>query len=119
MLLRELLTRHAHDVTLPFLAAHKEFFGQFVRSLLESDNYASKRYSLHLLGDILLNQDFYDIMIEFINHANNLKVVMELLRDNSQAIKLEAFHIFKIFVAYPDKPEGVRKILVKNKDRII
>lgn len=58
-------------------------------------------------------------MIEYINKPAHLKVIMEMLRDNSQIIKLEAFHVFKIFVAYPDKPEGVRKILSKNKERII
>ena len=32
---------------------------------------------------------------------------------------MEAFHVFKIFVAYPDKPEGVKKILMRNKDKLV
>lgn len=44
---------------------------------------------------------------------------MTLLKDSSQAIRLEAFHVFKIFVAYPDKPETVKRILQKNKEKLV
>jgi hypothetical protein len=32
---------------------------------------------------------------------------------------VEAFHVFKIFVANPQKPPRVQQILYKNKDRLI
>ncbi len=31
----------------------------------------------------------------------------------------EAFHVFKVFVANPNKPEPIVKILVKNKDKLL
>ena len=32
---------------------------------------------------------------------------------------LEAFHVFKIFVANPRKSEKVERLLIKNKDKLI
>ncbi|CAM9697541.1 unnamed protein product [Discosporangium mesarthrocarpum] len=49
----------------------------------------------------------------------NLKMMMNLLRDRSPNIQYEAFHVFKVFVANPRKPPEVTKILVKNKAKLI
>ena len=40
---------------------------------------------------------------------------MNQLRDKSSNIQMEAFHVFKIFVAYPDKPVDIANILYLNK----
>jgi calcium binding protein 39 len=45
--------------------------------------------------------------------------MMNLLRDKSKNIQFEAFHVFKVFVANPDKPPAILDILVKNKSRLI
>ena len=58
-------------------------------------------------------------MLEFIRSDQHLKLIMTLLKDASQSIRLEAFHVFKIFVAYPDKPDTVKRILQKNRDKLI
>merc|ERR1719219_87563 len=44
---------------------------------------------------------------------------MTLLCDTSEAIEFEAFHIFKIFVANPNKSEKVLKLLLRNKEQLI
>ncbi|CAN0402699.1 unnamed protein product, partial [Ectocarpus fasciculatus] len=49
----------------------------------------------------------------------NLKMMMNLLRDKSPNIQYEAFHVFKVFVANPKKPREVTKILVNNKAKLI
>ena len=46
-------------------------------------------------------------MMLYIAEPRNLKTVMTLLVDPSQAIGYEAFHVFKIFVANPSKPPAV------------
>lgn len=33
--------------------------------------------------------------------------------------RLEAFHVFKIFVANPKKTDKVERLLIKNKDKLI
>ena len=44
---------------------------------------------------------------------------MNLLRDKSKNIQFEAFHVFKVFVANPNKTAPVKDILVKNKDKLV
>ena len=58
-------------------------------------------------------------MTRFIASADNLKVVMTLLRDTSSSIQYEAFHVFKIFVANPHKDGRVLDVLLRNQERLI
>lgn len=43
---------------------------------------------------------------------------MNLLRDRASNIQFEAFHVFKAFVANPNKPHEVSVILYKNKAKL-
>jgi len=45
--------------------------------------------------------------------------MMVMLRDKSRSIQFEAFHVFKVFVANPNKPTPILSILVKNKDKLV
>jgi len=49
----------------------------------------------------------------------NLRVIMTLLKNNSRLISYESFHIFKVFVANPNKSEEVHVILFKNREKLI
>lgn len=86
--------------------------------LLESGNYVTRRRSLKLLGELLLDRSNFNVMIRFISAEHNLQVVMNLLRDKSANIQFEAFHVFKVFVANPNKPAMIRLILFKNKQKL-
>ena len=44
---------------------------------------------------------------------------MNLLKDKSSSIQLEAFHVFKIFIANPYKPINIIEILINNKIKLI
>lgn len=44
---------------------------------------------------------------------------MNQLRDESQNIQFEAFHVFKIFVAYPNKPTEISSVLYRNKTKLL
>ena len=44
---------------------------------------------------------------------------MNQLRNKSTNVQFEAFHVFKIFVAYPDKPSEISNILSKNSMKLI
>ena len=46
-------------------------------------------------------------------------MMMNLLRDTSANIQFEAFHVFKVFVANPKKPEAISQILVNNREKLI
>merc|ERR1719495_1324088 len=59
------------------------------------------------------------IMTKYISSQDNLKLMMNLLRDKSRNIQFEAFHVFKVFVANPNKTQPILDILVKNKDKLV
>jgi calcium binding protein 39 len=44
---------------------------------------------------------------------------MNLLRDRASNIQFEAFHVFKAFVANPNKPQDISMILYKNKTKLV
>lgn len=58
-------------------------------------------------------------MLRYVADVGHLMLVMTLLRDPSRSIQFEAFHLFKVFVANPNKPRPVVEILAKNADRLL
>jgi calcium binding protein 39 len=103
-----------------------------------SENYVTKRQSLKLLGEILLDRANFNIMTLYISNETNLKMMMNFLRDKSKNIQFEAFHVFKVrprrvcmvspltarvspqvFVANPKKPPQIESILRRNKDKLL
>ena len=71
-----------------------QFFSSFT-TLILSNNYVTKRQSLKLLGEILLDRANFNVMTRYIANEANLKMMMNLLRDKSKNIQFEAFHVFK------------------------
>ncbi|XP_028796322.1 calcium-binding protein 39 isoform X2 [Neltuma alba] len=121
--LKDLLTRHQKVVS-EFLTAHydEDFLFQFFdlyEKLLTSPNYVTRRQSLKLLSDFLLEAPNSHVMKRYILEVRYLKVMMTLLRDSSKNIQLSAFHIFKVFVANPNKPREVKIILSKNREKLL
>ena len=107
----------------------------------------TKRQSLKLLGEILLDRANFNVMTKYIANEDNLKMMMNLLRDKSRNIQFEAFHVFKVgfllpppsffffgsenmpysnpplrfqvFVANPKKPPQIAIILQRNKEKLL
>mmetsp|Transcript_36123 Transcript_36123/g.76072 ORF Transcript_36123/g.76072 Transcript_36123/m.76072 type:complete len:224 (+) Transcript_36123:817-1488(+) len=82
-------------------------------------NYMTRRMTLQLLSSILLNRANYNVMMAYISSQQNLVTILCLLRDPSPHITLDAFQVFKIFVANPNKPPEVVKILFDNKVKLV
>jgi calcium binding protein 39 len=97
---------------------YDRFFNSFT-TLILSTNYVTKRQSLKLLGEILLDRANFNVMTRYISNDANLKMMMNLLRDKSKNIQFEAFHVFKVFVANPKKPPQIEAILRRNKDKLL
>jgi len=55
----------------------------------------------------------------YISDGENLKQVMQLMKDKSRSIQMEAFHVFRIFLENSDKPRPVLEILVKNQKKLL
>lgn len=77
-------------------------------------------------------------MTKYISNPDNLKLMMNMLREKSRNIQFEAFHVFKVkqffgrkepaglqtlssqvFVANPNKPKPILEILLRNQDKLV
>ncbi|KZP13550.1 Mo25-like protein [Athelia psychrophila] len=116
--LKETLTRHKSMVAEYLDKNYDRFFASFT-TLILSSNYVTKRQSLKLLGEILLDRANFSVMTRYIANEANLKMMMNLLRDKSKNIQFEAFHVFKVFVANPKKPPQIEAILRRNRDKLL
>jgi len=116
--LKETLTRHKPMVAEYLEKNYDRFFATYT-TLILSTNYVTKRQSLKLLGEILLDRANFSVMTRYIANVANLKLIMNLLRDKSKNIQFEAFHVFKVFVANPKKPPQIESILRRNKDKLL
>lgn len=115
---KDLLTRHKNLVTL-FLVNNYDLVFKRLNGLLTSENYVTRRQSLKLLGEILHDRRNYEVMLKYVAEVENLKLLMCQLRDKSEKIQFEAFQVFKIFIANPNKPRPIYDILCKNRDKIL
>lgn len=116
--LKDLLTRHKSLVSI-YLTEHYDDFLENYRLLLESTNYVTRRQSVKLLGELLLDRANVKAMMLYVSDVGNLKLMMNLLKDSSKSIQFEAFHVFKVFVANPNKTRPVTEVLLNNKDKLL
>ncbi|CAL9707375.1 unnamed protein product [Knipowitschia caucasica] len=115
---KDLLTRHK-ILCADFLDKYYDKVFMHYEKLLLSENYVTKRQSLKLLGELLLDRHNFTVMERYISKPENLKLMMNLLRDKSRNIQFEAFHVFKVFVANPNKTQPVLDILLKNQAKLV
>jgi len=115
---KELLTKHK-ILSAEFLEKNYDKVFSNYQLLLNSDNYVTRRQALKLLGELLLDRHNFSTMNRYISNPDNLKLMMNMLREKSRNIQFEAFHVFKIFVANPNKPRPILDILLRNKEKLV
>ncbi|EPS57907.1 hypothetical protein M569_16910, partial [Genlisea aurea] len=114
-----LMTRHKSTVA-EFLSENQTwFFGEFNSKLLESSNYMTRRHAVKLLGEILLDRSNSSVMTEYVSSKANMRVLMNLLRESHKSIRIDAFNVFKLFVANRNKPADIVNILSANKTKLL
>jgi calcium binding protein 39 len=92
---RDLLTKHK-TLCASFLEENYDKFFENYQKLLHSENYVTRRQSLKLLGELLLDRYNFTVMTKYISNPDNLKLMMNMLREKSRNIQFEAFHVFKV-----------------------
>lgn len=117
-ILTEILLDNA-KIAAPYVEEHFEEFFRLYNSLLRKDDYVTMRQSLRLLGDMLFEPEFKEVMKRYVGKADFLQLHMNLLRDQSKSIQFEAFNVFKIFVANPRKTTKVNQILYQNREKLV
>eukprot|EP00164_Ancoracysta_twista_P004470 GFYU01006032.1.p1 GENE.GFYU01006032.1~~GFYU01006032.1.p1 ORF type:complete len:342 (+),score=61.60 GFYU01006032.1:260-1285(+) len=115
---KDLLTRHK-ALCAEFLDKSFDEVFRAYTGMLSSNNYVTRRQSLKLLGELLLDRANFTVMTRYISNPENLKLMMTLLVDESRSIQFEAFHVFKVFVANPNKTKPIRDILMKNQEKLV
>jgi len=115
---KELLTKHKM-LCADFLENNYDKVFSHYQGLLNSENYVTRRQSLKLLGELLLDRHNFTVMTRYISNPDNLKLMMNMLKEKSRNIQFEAFHVFKVFVANPNKPKPILDILLRNKDKLV
>ncbi|KAH7488187.1 hypothetical protein KRP22_009173 [Phytophthora ramorum] len=113
-----LLTVHKKATVQVLDESFDRIFG-LLNGLLASENYATKRQALQLLSELLLDPVNFTVMQRYVSSRNNLKQVMLLLREPSEALRMDAFHVFKIFVANPNKSTEVEQLLARNCEKLL
>ncbi|KAJ8532536.1 hypothetical protein K7X08_012459 [Anisodus acutangulus] len=116
---KELMTRHKSTVAEFLFENYDWFFTEFNAKLLESSNYITRRQAIKLLGDILLDRSNSAVMTRYVSSKDNLRILMNLLREASKNIQLDAFHVFKLFVANRNKPSDIINIIVANRSKLL
>ena len=88
-----------------------------LHATLDENNYAACRQSLKLIGEIV--STFPNFRDEYLHNEKNLITMMQLMSSSYKNISMEAFHVFKLFVACDEKPEPVLRILRANASKLI
>lgn len=107
------------QISSTFILENYDFFFECYNRLFDLDYYVTCCESLRLLSEILLHRAHYAVMIKYVASRDNLKIIMLLLRSKKLRVQIEAFHVFKIFVANPRKPKEVVKVLFDNRDKLV
>jgi calcium binding protein 39 len=128
------LTKHKQLVAAFLQTNFEMFFQKYNSMLIQSESYVTKRQSIKLLGEILLDRANYNVMTQYVDSGDHLKIIMKLLRDDRRMINYEGFHVFKVsniqialglglkvqvFVANPNKSVAVQRILISNREKLL
>ncbi|KAF2218459.1 Mo25-like protein [Elsinoe ampelina] len=116
---RNLMIKHKPMVAKYIDTNFDMFFDKYNNTLIKSESYVTKRQSIKLLGEILLDRQFYEIMTRYVESGENLKLIMWQLKDDRKMVQYEGFHVFKIFAANPNKSPEVRRLLIMNRQRLL
>jgi calcium binding protein 39 len=95
---RVILTKHKQLVSTYISTNFDLFFDRYNNILVKSESYVTKRQSIKLLGEVLLDRAFYEVMTRYVDSGDNLKLIMWQLRDERKMVQYEAFHVFKVSV---------------------
>lgn len=113
------MTKHKAIVAQYLSTNFDLFFQKYNGVLMNSASYVTKRQSIKLLGEILLDRANYAVMTAYVDDGEHLKICMNLLRDDRKMVQYEGFHVFKVFVANPHKSVAVQRILLINREKLL
>ena len=120
-ILNNVFTKHPKLVSTEFFTSERNRlkFIKNINRLMAQGSYVTKRQSTKLLASLIIVRSNNQLMNTYIDSTTNLKLIMTLMTDKSKNLQLEAFNVFKVFVANPRKTKPVFDILAKNRDKLL
>lgn len=70
---------------------------QTLNGMLLKDNYVARRQGLTLLNE-LIGKGGRALEQAYTSNPDNLKLIMNMLRDKGRSIQFESFFLFKVFI---------------------
>ncbi|XP_026450023.1 calcium-binding protein 39-like [Papaver somniferum] len=98
-------------VELPNFDVASDAFATFKELLTKHETAVSEYLTAHY-------EEFFELYEKLLTSPNYV-TRRQSLKDSSKNIQLSAFHIFKVFVANPNKPRDIIVILAKNHERLL
>lgn len=108
------LTQHP-QLALKWLVANYDMFVHNINLMITCQNYVFKRSALKFVLVLVQTRDNQQFLTRYFDDSTNLKVVMMSLNDSLRNLAVEAFNLFKYFVAKPKKNQKVLDIVIRNK----
>lgn len=120
-ILNSIFTTHPNLVSKEFFCNehNRAKFIRYINKLMAQGNYVTKRQSTKLLASLIIIRSNNQLMNQYIDSADNLKLIMTLMTDKSKNLQLESFNVFKVIVANPRKTKPIFDILAKNRDKLL
>ncbi|SMN18715.1 similar to Saccharomyces cerevisiae YKL189W HYM1 Component of the RAM signaling network that is involved in regulation of Ace2p activity and cellular morphogenesis [Maudiozyma saulgeensis] len=120
-ILNNVFTTHSNLVSKEFFCNeyNRTKFIRYINKLMAYGNYVTKRQSTKLLASLIVIRSNNQLMNQYIDSADNLKLIMTLMTDKSKNLQLESFNVFKVIVANPRKTKPVFDILTKNRTKLL
>ena len=120
-ILSNAFTTHSNLVSKEFFSNeyNRTKFIRYINKLMAHGNYVTKRQSTKLLASLIIIRSNNLLMNQYIDSADNLKLIMTLMTDKSKNLQLESFNVFKVIVANPRKTKPIFDILAKNRTKLL
>ena len=101
-----------------YLTENADMIIKKLHGTLDETKYAACRQTLKLIAEMIcrFTKKFQEI---YLTNQQNLITIMKLMSSTYKNIQMEAFDVFKLFVAKPQKPESIVKILRANAEKLI
>ncbi|CAN3374075.1 hypothetical protein DIURU_000552 [Diutina rugosa] len=102
-----------------WLVANYDKFVHHINVMITGQNYVFKRSAMRFISTLVQERANQQFLTRYFDDPTNLKVVMMNLNDQSRNLGVDAFNLFKYFVAKPKKNQKVLDILIRNKHQFI
>lgn len=117
--LRTLLLSSGSTAASVMLTGFESIVSTINRGLLDGPDFTVKTPALKLLFDVLADRKFIRVMKAYVSHVGCLRTILEIFLNDPDPVKLDAFHILKLFIMNPQTPPGILTVLSCHRNTLL